>query len=594
MEILWVPLQEIICKETIQLIDNRNFKKDVMVILKSIDKKIEKKKTTKPMGFTKKLKLKSPSPPKRFRTRTSSASSHTTVRKNSNQTEINLSQSATTTFVVELNQATNVASFNFSAVLSPLSTRNSNLQSAQSEEPPILPQFTGKENKSPNSPNVSNLFDQIKFTPIAQNDLKSNVDYLANLPTPKATNELISKTPKPMSKLPQTSTAHKRLSPYSPSSRPSTTNLFDMETPKGLTRQMSADTTDLSTKIESFQPNFVSSTRRSRSLSEIPDSEHDFRKNLFNVPQALPQPIQQQLQQNRTYKICDGTTASPKELNSSPKPQEFPLNMTIATLAGLTAILEESAPLIQETFNISPQVSKAAASTGTPLRKKFQSMKDLSNDVCLYQQQIKLNQGSMPNLNDYSQVKIFENNRYFNREEDNQSNSSVCSTISTVSTHEVVFNKNEIKAQSSRFNINEIGKHENGGGSSFFFDMTQNTGSSNNRRDDCFVAPRQLSFAPPRKFIAPSATGHKRAGDTGKYVQQKRTKLEETDDSGRSTSSSQSSNSRHSSWGGARRKISLNTTQLILKKQREERVIMFDPDLHIQSNFILFNIFNEY
>lgn len=35
MELVWIPQMEIACKETLQLIDNRNFRKDVMIILKS-------------------------------------------------------------------------------------------------------------------------------------------------------------------------------------------------------------------------------------------------------------------------------------------------------------------------------------------------------------------------------------------------------------------------------------------------------------------------------------------------------------------------------------------------------------------------------
>lgn len=35
MELVWSPLLEVACKETLQLIDDRNFRKDVMIILKS-------------------------------------------------------------------------------------------------------------------------------------------------------------------------------------------------------------------------------------------------------------------------------------------------------------------------------------------------------------------------------------------------------------------------------------------------------------------------------------------------------------------------------------------------------------------------------
>lgn len=35
MELVWSPQLEVACKETLQLIDNRNFRKEVMIILKS-------------------------------------------------------------------------------------------------------------------------------------------------------------------------------------------------------------------------------------------------------------------------------------------------------------------------------------------------------------------------------------------------------------------------------------------------------------------------------------------------------------------------------------------------------------------------------
>lgn len=35
MEMVWSPQMDVACKETLQFIDNRNFRKDVMVILKS-------------------------------------------------------------------------------------------------------------------------------------------------------------------------------------------------------------------------------------------------------------------------------------------------------------------------------------------------------------------------------------------------------------------------------------------------------------------------------------------------------------------------------------------------------------------------------
>jgi len=35
MELVWNPQMDVACKETLQLLDNRNFRKEVMIILKS-------------------------------------------------------------------------------------------------------------------------------------------------------------------------------------------------------------------------------------------------------------------------------------------------------------------------------------------------------------------------------------------------------------------------------------------------------------------------------------------------------------------------------------------------------------------------------
>lgn len=50
MEMVWSPQMDIACKETLQFIDNRNFRKDVMVILKS--KPIKQLKVTKQTIYT--------------------------------------------------------------------------------------------------------------------------------------------------------------------------------------------------------------------------------------------------------------------------------------------------------------------------------------------------------------------------------------------------------------------------------------------------------------------------------------------------------------------------------------------------------------
>lgn len=116
----------------------------------------------------------------------------------------------------------------------------------------------------------------------------------------------------------------------------------------------------------------------------------------------------------------------------------------------------------------------------TPLRKHSESMKDL------YQkspQSIVITQGSLPNLNEMETIKSFEQNRYFIQstsrtdvktsthalpvksngnklkvQSDTDSSDQLdCSQTSLISHSDGMFNQHEILAQSSRFNLNEVG-----------------------------------------------------------------------------------------------------------------------------------------
>lgn len=54
MELMWSPVKEVACKESLQLTDNRNLRKEVVVILKSVDKSVNKV-NLKKMALKKKI-----------------------------------------------------------------------------------------------------------------------------------------------------------------------------------------------------------------------------------------------------------------------------------------------------------------------------------------------------------------------------------------------------------------------------------------------------------------------------------------------------------------------------------------------------------
>uniref|UniRef100_A0A1A9WF92 Calponin-homology (CH) domain-containing protein n=1 Tax=Glossina brevipalpis TaxID=37001 RepID=A0A1A9WF92_9MUSC len=118
---------------------------------------------------------------------------------------------------------------------------------------------------------------------------------------------------------------------------------------------------------------------------------------------------------------------------------------------------------------------------GTPLRKFSESMMDLQ---CKSLQHSLLTQGSLPNLNEMETIHEFEQNRYFKPSTarkgsisclDTVQNSTACNEdihrklfnsspiapnvneLSLVSHPEILFDQHEILAQSSRFNLHEIG-----------------------------------------------------------------------------------------------------------------------------------------
>ncbi|TDG42414.1 hypothetical protein AWZ03_011162 [Drosophila navojoa] len=190
---------------------------------------------------------------------------------------------------------------------------------------------------------------------------------------------------------------------------------------------------------------------------------------------------------NKTFdiKLSDTMNISVDTLDCSPRNQlmqtpTLVLNKT--TVIGqatqpraLACIREEgSSPPKVETLSPPPKskvhdLKRDVNLIGSPLRKYSESMSNLS----LLSPQSKFAiQGSMPNLNEIQKISSIDQNRYYQQQQPppppsqqavkqfvNPSLDSSCSSeTSAVSQPDVLFNHCEILAQSSRFNLHEVGR----------------------------------------------------------------------------------------------------------------------------------------
>lgn len=146
------------------------------------------------------------------------------------------------------------------------------------------------------------------------------------------------------------------------------------------------------------------------------------------------------------------------------EPKEFCVTFNI------TGPAIETAPIVQETSVESTNLLNSVNSlVGTPIHKKYKSMKELGNNknnLSAEQRALKNNLGSMPNLHDVSKLKSIDNNRYYYQSNENNINeeNSIVNILTNQSTTGIVndihFKENEILAQSSVFNIHEIGRQQ--------------------------------------------------------------------------------------------------------------------------------------
>lgn len=162
LELVWSPLDVISCRETMQISDERGNKKDIAVILKSCALKKTNSKKVASSGFPKKLKMKTPS------------SNH-------------FGRSTATTS--KASKA--ISSENRAPPMSPLRNATNLLKSEFLDRIDIATCTSillDKENAPATPNNVSDLFENIRFTPLTETKPKceSKLEYLASLPTPVA------------------------------------------------------------------------------------------------------------------------------------------------------------------------------------------------------------------------------------------------------------------------------------------------------------------------------------------------------------------------------------------------------------------------
>lgn len=650
VEIAWSPNQEFCAKDSLQLTDDRHFRKDVTFIFKSIDRNkptaVLKKATARHPIATVHLVQKKPKTNISSSPRNRKKSTELVSVPNKRFTGMSRpceSQQHGFQFTVDIKESNKRPAL---AVKSPF--REHNVCSSRRVSPgDVLPFQNGntmadKENLSPSSPaSASALFDQICFTPasvkvtghVDKRPMRSHDEYLASLPTP--TQDKVHRASLNISQ------------EFMQQSFESALQIHIIETPRRKTTDASM-LCALDTPAVNFT-NIASSTITIENVfsntndQTLPDIDTSSRRCLFDEHPP-----------NKTYNVRDhyeSPKVSPYRQSISPASPSFGHMRCPSPAPSLCMIPEEDSAsdrsaCIQKTFNISTVISTHDDTAtdllqdinlvGTPLRKKYQSMRDLN----LVQKQgktaaLKDNQGSMPNLHQIVKMKPIENNRYFYKslERDHQRdleqlNSSITSVAS------VQFRETEILAQSSQFNINRC--HEPGSSTSsgtYFFDGVVDSSStkrSNFRMPTSISAPKTHIIKRPiprieRTSPSPKSSLSKRGRDesvaarrriSDKFSPPKRARIETSSTSGshlfRSSSSSPKIRRKSFNCSMTNTSSSFNSTKnqstkfkmpkfpvqkLTLKRQQEDRIFLYDAEIHIQGkilHFIYANHINTY
>lgn len=652
VEIVWSPNQEFCSKDSLQLTDDRHFRKDVMFIFKSIDRNKSSgalKKTTARHPMTtvhlvqRKPKITISSSPRLRKKCTELVS--VPNRRFTGMSRPCESQQQGFQFTVDIKESNKRPAL---AVKSPFREYNA-VSSRNNESAGKVFAFQNgntvadKENRSPSSPaNASALFGQICFTPasvkatrpVEKRTIRSHDEYLASLPTPTQDNvhrvslnisqEFMQQSFESAIQIHIIETPRRKTTDFS--------ILNAMDTPAGNFANLASSTIAIGNVLSNAND------------QTLPDPDTSLRRCLFDEHPP-----------NKTYNVRDhheSPKVSPYRQTNSPVSPSFGHMRCPSPAPSLCMIPEEDtcsdrSACIQKTFNISPLMPAHDETAtdllqdinlvGTPLRKKYQSMRDLN----IVQNQgktaaLKDNQGSMPNLHQIIKMKPIENNRYFYQslERDHERNlEQQCQQLnsSITSVASVQFRETEILAQSSQFNINRC--HEPGSSSSsgtYFFDGIVDNSSikkSNFRMPTSISAlkthiikqrpiPRIERTSPsPKSSLSKrerdeSVAARRRISDKFSPPKRARTEANSSTGSNLFRSSSSSPRNRGKSFNSSMSNISSSLTtltrnnsskfkmpkfpiqKLTLKRQQEDRIFLYDAEIHIQSKILHISYIN--
>lgn len=174
LEVIWNPKKVVSCREILQISDEHGNKKDIAIILKSRELKKTTSRKVAPSGFPKKLKMKTPSPPSSFARTTTISKESSTITK----TVTTYREYQESVVVSPLRNCTNTRQF------IPVSTETNIFDRLDYSKCTKL--MVDKENGGVSTPNATNIFDNIRFTPKTETKkTMSDLDYLTSLPTPK-------------------------------------------------------------------------------------------------------------------------------------------------------------------------------------------------------------------------------------------------------------------------------------------------------------------------------------------------------------------------------------------------------------------------
>lgn len=621
MDIVWNPSVVWSTREIIQFTDNRNFKKDVAIILKSIDKTQTTKTTLrKSLAIksdqrmaTRKFTQKSPSPRMKLqRARLSSSAATNGVNKNK---DLSMNGKMHGKNVLGINNQTN----GFSNVLISFAA----------------PKMHEKENMKPQSPtNLSKILDSFEFcTPTGKGKLNtSNMDYLASLPTP---------------------TTHSEGKNQSYAVASICEKLNEIETIQSTPYKIIDQTTildNIQTPIDHFEMD------NSRYFDNIYD------RNQFALQKTPAFNDETSFRFHNTLDMTGRKLNLDTEYKENDNSHVINRTHTLSSpigLAKLSIIEEEQQSKIEmsetyikqnehhltynviENVQVTENLVRDVKLISIPLSKKYLSMKELTeSDLSLEQRILKNNQGSMPNLYNLDTVKSIENNRYFyqsiekdlqetenklnDSEEHNENigDTSICSVQSTVSTLSVAFNEHEIQAQSSRLNLHEIGRNKSTKTNlCFIIDKPEKQTIKTNKylstssptvnkvcsekskvfgKTKLSQSIKDISLSVKNR---PTVISYANGRTTSNTSLKKRARDENLDSSRKSINKlsppkraciqpespnlSKGQAFRTKTWGGIMPKKfhipSIPPPRLQLKRHEEERVILYDPEMHMKS-----------